>query len=116
MLLEMRTYTIHPANVAPFLALVERDGMPLQLRFLGQCLGYYTTDVGTLNQMIQIWAYENAVDRENRRAKMATDPAWLHYVERALPLIHRQENILLKPTSFSPASHFSQSHSHDRSL
>ena len=103
MLIEMRTYTFLPGQMPPYLALLETDGMPLQVKYLGRCLGYYTTEVGVVNQMIQLWAYDDAADREQRRARLWADPVWTRFANTALPMIHRQENCLLKPTTFSPA-------------
>lgn len=103
MLIEMRTYTFLPGKMPGYLALLEKEGLALQLRHLGRCLGYFTTEVGTVNQMIQLWAYENAADREERRARMWADASWERFADQALPMILRQENCLLKPTSFSPA-------------
>ena len=102
MLIEMRTYTFLPGRLPAFLALVEREGLPLQKKHLGQCLGFFTTEVGTMNQVIQLWAYENAGDREVRRTGLTADVAWPGYLAKALPMILSQENVLLKPAPFSP--------------
>jgi hypothetical protein len=55
-----------------------------------------------LNQVVQLWSYESASDRDQRRARLYDDPQFPAYLEKALPMIQSQENILLKPTSFSP--------------
>lgn len=66
MLAEMRTYTLLPGKLLGFLQLVEKECLPLQQHHLGRCLGFYTVEVGPMNQLIQLWAYENAADREQR--------------------------------------------------
>ena len=100
MLIEMRTYTCLPGKLPALLALVEEQGMPLQVKHLGRCIGFYTTEVGTLNQLVQLWAYDDAADREARRTQLWADPDWTPYADAALPLINRQENCLLRPTPF----------------
>ncbi len=47
--------------------------------------------------IIHIWMYENASDRETRRAAMWADPEWLVYVKKSAELgaLEKQENILM---------------------
>ena len=87
---------------APFLALFEAEGLGLVRAHLGQLLGYFTTETGTLNTVVHWWVFEDLADRERRRAAMWSDPEWLAYSEKALPMILSMENRLLKPTGFSP--------------
>jgi hypothetical protein len=79
-------------------------GKTPQTRHLGQPLAYMTTETGNVNQYIHIWAYENAADREKRRAAMWADPEWLAYVEESTKLgaLEAQENRLMTPVSFFP--------------
>ena len=102
MLIEMRTYTFLPGKMPEFLALVEKVCLPMQLRHLGQCVGFFSTDVGKLNQLVQMWAYKDMNDREIRRVNLYADPDWQSYLDRAFPMILSQENCLLRSTSFSP--------------
>lgn len=102
MLIDLRTYTFHPGKLQVFLPRFEAEGLPLQTRYCGNLIGYFTTETGVLNQVVQLWAYENAADRDERRARLWADPAWQAFGEFALPLIQHQENRLLKPTAFSP--------------
>jgi hypothetical protein len=102
MIVEMRTYTFHPGKAAEFVRLYLREGFEVQKRILGNLLGYYSTETGTLNQFIHLWGYESLEDRLTRRTQLFSDPGWLQYLERVLPLIQTQENKILIPTSFSP--------------
>ena len=49
-----------------------------------------------------MWAYQDAADRDARRAALWADKGWQAFGEFALPLIQHQTNQLLKPTGFSP--------------
>jgi hypothetical protein len=104
MLLDVRTYTCRPATIGKHLALYEKMGKGPQTRHLGQPFAYLTTETGNVNQDIHIWAYENAADRERRRAAMWADPEWLAYVEESAKLgaLEAQENRLMTPVSFFP--------------
>jgi hypothetical protein len=102
MLIDHRTYTFYPGKLQVFLSRFEQEGLPLQIRYCGNLIGYFTTETGVLNQVIQLWAYADAADRDARRASLWVDPAWKAFGEWALPLIQHQESRLLKPTAFSP--------------
>lgn len=102
MLIDHRTYTFYPGKLQVFLPIFEAEGLPLQKRYCGNLIGYFTTDTGELNQVIQLWAYRDARDRDQRRAALWQDSAFIALGEKLLPLICRQESRLLRPTSFSP--------------
>ncbi|MBL8385155.1 MAG: NIPSNAP family protein [Burkholderiales bacterium] len=102
MLIDLRIYTFHPGKLADFMKLAEAEILPLQARHCGNCIFYSTTETGTLNQLIQAWAYADAADRDRRRAALWADPEWQRLGAIALPWIAHQENRLLKPAAFSP--------------
>jgi len=104
MLLDVRTYTCRPGTIKKHIALYEKMGKAPQTRHLGQPLAYMTTETGNVNQYIHIWVYENAADREKRRAGMWADQEWLAYVEESAKLgaLEAQENRLMTPVPFFP--------------
>ena len=104
MIVDMRIYTTRPGKLAAFVALYKEYGWPLQQKYLGRCLGWYTTVEGPLNQVIHMWAYDSLADREARRSAMGADPEWKVFLQRGeeLGLLVAQENRFLKPTDFSP--------------
>ena len=104
MLLDVRTYTCRPGTIGKHLALYERLGKEPQTRHLGQPLAFMVTETGNVNQYIHIWTYENASDRERRRAALWTDTQWLAYVAESANLgaLEVQENRLMTPVSFFP--------------
>ena len=102
MIVDERTYTIHAGKVPEFLALYEREGLAIQTSHLGQPFGYFITEVGTINQIVHMWAYDSLADREQKRAKMQADPAWNAYIAKAAPYFARMENRILKSVSFWP--------------
>ena len=102
MLIDLRIYTFHPGKLGEFLKLSEAEILPLQTKHCGTCIFYSTSETGVLNQLIQAWAYEDAADRDRRRAALWADPEWQGLGAIAFPGIAHQENRLLKPTAFSP--------------
>ena len=102
MILEERTYTIRTGLVQEYLALYEREGYAPHRRFLGDPVGWFTTETGTLNQVVHMWRYPSHAEREAKRAALYADPEWLAFVPKTRPYIERMENRILLATSFSP--------------
>lgn len=104
MLLDIRTYRCKPGTINAHLALYERLGKAPQFRCLGQPLAYLKTETGNPNEYMHIWVYENAGDREAKRAAMWSDPEWLAYTKESAKLgaLEAQENKLMVPVDFCP--------------
>lgn len=104
MIIDLRIYTCRPQRMAEFVELYREHAWPLQQKYLGRCLGWYTTVEGPLNRVVHLWGYDSQADREARRAAMAADPAWSAYLALAAErdLLVEMENRLLRPTGFSP--------------
>lgn len=102
MIIDERTYTLHPGKVPEYVALYDREGNAIQFGHLGEPVGWFWTDVGTLNQIVHMWRYENYADREKRRAAMMGDPDWKAFLAKVTPLIVTMENRILVPAPFSP--------------
>lgn len=102
MIVEERIYTLKPGKVPEMVRLYGEEGLPLQQKYLGTFLGYFTAETGNVNQVVFLWGYESADDREARRAALAKDPAWQAYLKKVVQILVKQENRLLKPTAFSP--------------
>jgi hypothetical protein len=100
MLVEQRTYTTLPGKWREYLALYEAEGLEIQRRILGRLVGYYHTDVGALNQVIHMWAYEDLKEREERRRALMDDAGFKRYVAKMLPLLQAQESKILVPAGF----------------
>jgi hypothetical protein len=100
-IVDHRTYWVKPGSLMAYLKLYETEGLPLQLRYLGHNVGWYVSnDIGPLNQVVHMWAYESLADREARRTKLTADPAWSKFLEKAAPLLDRMENKILRPAPF----------------
>ena len=85
MIVDHRTYELQPGRVRDFLALYEKEGLPVQMKHLGHLVGYFTTEVGNVNEIVHIWAYQDLADR----TKAA--PPWPR-IRRGSPTCRRAEN------------------------
>jgi hypothetical protein len=102
MIHELRTYTIHPAKFKDFVALTGKVGIKLRTKY-SKLAGYWTTEIGELNQVVHIWEYENFDHRTRVRAALAKDKAWnTKFLARARPVIQHQESMVLIPADIWP--------------
>ena len=70
MIYEHRTYTVQHGTMDEYLERYEKFALPIQLKHLGRLLGFFVSEIGPLNQVIHIWAYDSLADREKRRANL----------------------------------------------
>lgn len=101
MIVEMRTYVLHAGRQAEFLSLMAEEGIQIERPILGRMLGFYTSEIGTQNQVIHLWGYESFEDRQLRRARLAANPQWKAFVPKVMPMIRDMHNQLLNPAPFA---------------
>ncbi len=102
MIVEQRIYTLKIGTVPKYLSLYEAEGLDIQRGILGRLVGYFSSDIGTLHQVVHMWAYKDYAEREERRARLNSDPRWLAYIAKVRDLPIAQENKILIPAPFSP--------------
>jgi hypothetical protein len=87
-----------------WLALYEEYGLPVQLRHLGNLIGFFQNEIGTLNQVVHLWGFDDLNDRQRRRAEMAKDPGWHEFMRRneELAALMHQESKIVTPVRLSP--------------
>jgi hypothetical protein len=97
MILELRTYTIHPGTLPKVL---ERFGERLPERVKMSPLGgFWSTEIGKLNQIMHLWPYENAGERERIRAEAVKSGKWPPGTHEFLM---DMESKIIVPAPFSP--------------
>ncbi len=97
MIVEQRIYTLVPGMVGKYMDFYTKQGQAIQRPQLGRFLGYYYSEIGTLNQVIHMWAYKDLGEREARRAKQNKDERWIPYAAETRKIIVAQENHALTP-------------------
>jgi hypothetical protein len=102
MIVEQRDYHVYTGKLPDLVRLYETEGIALQQEHLGNLIGWFTVDVGSLSTVVSLWGYESAGERERRRAQLQADERWRAFLGKIQPLIHTQQNRILVPTAFSP--------------
>lgn len=102
MIIDYRAYTLQSGTVAAFMVLFETEGLEPQVRICGNFLGLYRTEIGNVNQIIMMFAYDDAVERQKRRDLLFKDPAFQAYLQKVRPLLRDQEVRMLVPSRCNP--------------
>lgn len=102
MVIDFRQYTLRIGTVQTFLEMFEKEGLEPQKRILGNFMGLYRTEIGDVNQIIMMFGYADAGERERRRALLYKDPAFAIYLKKARDLIVKQEVRLLVAAPCNP--------------
>ncbi|MEJ8573516.1 NIPSNAP family protein [Microbaculum marinum] len=102
--IDQRTYTFYPLKMPKWIKLYEEFGLPVQLKHIGNLIGFFQTEIGPLNQVVHLWGYDSLDERQRRRGEMAKDPAWHEFLKRneELNAVQYQEDKIIVPVSFSP--------------
>ena len=76
---ELRTYTLYVGKMSEAVKHYSESGWPALKKggFDSKLVGYFTTDVGTINQLVHLWRFEDDADRRD------PDPARLPPVDRS---------------------------------
>lgn len=101
---DFRVYDAHPGKLPTFLKLYETEGMATQMKHLGNCLGWYFTDIGPQSQAVHVWGYASIADRQKRRDAMQADPAWQAYLSKLGGNLAHMENWIVRPAPFWTAA------------
>ena len=95
---ELRTYTIKPGGVPEVLRANETVGRNVRGDNYGKLEGYWYTEIGPLNQVMHLWSYDSAAERDRLRGELGQLPAWQNeYVPLIRPLIVKQQLRFLNP-------------------
>ncbi len=102
MIVDVRTYTLIPRKTHAYVDLFEKLALPVTKRHGQQLMGYYTSQIGALNQVVHLWRYDSLADLEAKRTARDADPAWSEFLKATEGMILTQDNKIMKPVSFSP--------------
>ena len=73
-----------------------------------ECLGYWTSEIGDLNQVVHLWEYADFAHRTQTRAALVEDKEWQkQFVNEARKCQLHQESTILIPSDvwpFTPGS------------
>lgn len=98
MIVEFRTYTLHPRTLPEFL---NRFGEKLERRqTYSKLAAFWFTEVGPLNQVIHVWTYADELERRRVRAKAIEDGIW---PPNTSELIAEMKSEIFDPLTIAPA-------------
>jgi hypothetical protein len=96
MIYELRTYTLVPGKQGEYLRLSAEVGRKARGDKYGKLHGFWSTEFGTLNQVVHLWEFADLVERDRLRAELAKNEEWTRsYVPQIRPLMLAQENKIL---------------------
>lgn len=97
MIIEMRTYTLQPGTLAE---VEKRFGASLPNREKHSMLAaFWHTEVGPLNQIIHVWAYDSFEQRSKVRAAASKEEGWPPSIRE---FVVSQQSEIFNPAPFSP--------------
>ena len=71
-------------------------------KYQDKLVGYFTSDVGTLNQLTHLWKFDDDADRRRHWAALFADEDFMAFARQLRPLIQLQENKLLAAAPWGP--------------
>jgi len=96
MIYELRTYTLLPGKQGEYLNLSGDVGRKVRGDKYGKLEGFWTTEFGTLNQVVHLWSYPDLVERDRLRGELAANDEWIKgYIPQIRSLLLAQENKVL---------------------
>lgn len=104
MIVEMRTYCLRLGSTSKYFQIYEEQGLEIQKQILGNLLGYYSVEIGSLNNVIHLWGYPSLDERTNRRRELYRNDDWLRCAREISSLIVSQSSEILKPAPFFRSS------------
>ena len=102
MLYEIRTYRLKNGAIPDYLKVVGEEGIAIQKRHLGNLAGYFSSEIGPINEIVHIWGFSSLDDRQARRARLMADPAWRAFLPKIRDLIVTADTKIMTPAPFSP--------------
>jgi NIPSNAP protein len=96
MIYELRTYTVKPGGLGDIIKASSTVSRDIRGDNYGKLEGYWSTEIGPLNQVMHMWSYNSYDERTRLRAELAKNPRWSgEYFPLIFPLIVRQDIRLL---------------------
>ena len=96
MIYELRTYTVRPGTVGDMVKAASTVSRDIRKDDYGKLEGYWSTEIGPLNQVLHMWSYRDFEERARLRAELSKNPRWGgEYLPLIRPMLMRQDVRLL---------------------
>lgn len=103
-LYELRTYRLHVGKMGEATKLYREVAWPAldQLGADKHLIGYFTGDIGGMNQIIHIWKFADDADRRAWWDKVFADEGFMNFAGQFRPLVQEQQNKLMFDAPWGP--------------
>jgi hypothetical protein len=96
MIYELRTYTVKPGTIGDVVKAASTVSCDIRKDDYGKLEGYWSTEIGPLNQVMHLWSYSDLNERARLRGELAKNPRWRsEYLSLIHLLLVRQDIRLL---------------------
>jgi NIPSNAP len=99
---ELRTYTAVVGKMSEVVELYKTRGWPALSKHPARCIGYFTGDVGALNQLIHVWKFNDDADRRAFWAGVYADEHFMEFAKSMRPNLLAQDNKLMLNAPWGP--------------
>jgi hypothetical protein len=101
---ELRTYTLYVGKMSEAVKHYSESGWPALQKggFDAKLVGYFTTDVGTINQLVHLWRFEDDADRRDFWSRLFSDDGFMTFAGKLRPLVMTQEVKLMLEAPWGP--------------
>ena len=98
------TMELDHANVPKFLDNLENRLVPVAAKHGMKLVAAFQTSVGVLDEITDIWAFENLEHYAQVSRSLAKDPEWHSVFDKGRSLARRETTKFLRALPFSPVS------------
>lgn len=99
---ELRTYQLYVGKLGEALSLYEQEGWPALEKYQNKLIGYFSGDVGAMNEIVHLWKFDDDADRRAHWAAVYSDDAFMAFAAKLRPLLKTQQNKLLLAANWGP--------------
>ncbi len=102
MIYELRSYQLVMGGLPEYLEIAKTMILPALADHGLKPVGFWYTEIGTLNEVVHLWAYADLNERQRNWGAWAKDPRRAEVAVRLRQVIVSQSNKILSPAEFSP--------------
>lgn len=101
---ELRTYDVIVGKMGEAIKVYQEHGWPAFQAggFDSKLKGYFTGDIGAVNQIIHLWCFDDDNDRRDFWNRLFADSKFQDFAARIRPLLRAQNNKLMLAAPFGP--------------
>jgi hypothetical protein len=99
---ELRTYSVIVGKMPEVISHYKNEAWPALAKHPQKLVGYFTGDVGAINELIHVWKFDDDADRRAFWAGVFADPEFMAAVAKIRPLIAQQSNKLMLSAPWGP--------------